>query len=110
MDIEEEASQLYDHTDNFKEFSRKVRLISGKLTKKNTKKEQLQTVYNLKKILKYCNLSFEELKKIKSFNGKDNFHQGKILSDEERKFIRENLNPKTVKEINDLYAIHFPNK
>src|SRR5436305_1779494 len=29
MDIESEPSQLYDNADNFKEFSKKVRLLSG---------------------------------------------------------------------------------
>jgi len=84
-------------------------LLSGKITKKNTSQEKLNQVYRLKKILKVCSLPLEEYKKTKSFNGKDNFREDKITS-EESQFVRENINKETVKKINDLYAIHFPNE
>jgi transcription elongation factor Elf1 len=58
----EEEGEVYDHADNFKEFSKKNRLLSGK----NLEKEKLQKIYNLKKILKACSLPLEELKKTKS--------------------------------------------
>src|SRR5687768_23815 len=79
---------------SFKEFSKKVRLLSG-ISK--IEKEKLTQIYKIKKILKYCGLSIEELKKTKSFNGKDNFQRDKLTS-EEKKFIDKNLNLETVKE------------
>jgi len=104
LDIEEEASQPHDHADNFKEFSKKVRLLSGV---SKIEKEKLAQIYRIKKILKYCSLPLEEYKKTKYFNGKDNFSEDKMTS-EDSKFVKENINPETVKEINNLYTIHFP--
>ena len=49
-------------------------------------------------------MPLEEYKKTKSFNGKDNFREDKITA-EESQFVRENINPETVKAINDLYKI-----
>jgi len=89
---------------SFKEFSKKVRLLSG-ISK--IEKEKLTQVYKIKKILKVCSLPLEEYKKTKSFNGKDNFQEDKITS-EESQFVRENISEKIIKEINDLYKIHFP--
>jgi len=103
---EKEPSSLYDHADNFKEFSKKVRLLSG-INK--IEKEKLAQIYRIKKILKACSLPLEEYKKTKSFNSKDNFRADKITS-EESQFVRENINKKIVKEINDLYRVHFPGK
>ena len=105
MDIEKKGS-LYDHADKFKEFSKKVRLLSG-ISK--IEKEKLTQIYRIKKILKACSLPLEEYKKSKSFNGKDNFREDKI-TEEERQFVRKNINEETVKEINELYNIHFPGK
>jgi hypothetical protein len=105
LDIEEKGS-LYDHADNFKEFSKKVRKLSG-ISK--IEKEKLAQIYRIKKILKACSLPLEEYKKSKSFNGKDNFREDKITS-EESQFVKENINKEAVKEINDLYNIHFPGK
>ena len=104
-DIEEKGSQ-YDHADNFKEFSKKIRLLSG-IDK--IEKAKLSQIYRIKKILKACSLPLEEYKKTKSFNNKDNFRDDKITS-EESQFVRENINKKIVREVNDLYCIHFPDK
>jgi hypothetical protein len=95
---------LYDYADNFKEFSKKVRLLSGK----NLEKEKLVKIYRLKKILKACNLALEELKKTKSFAGENNF--GDKLTEAEKDFIKQNLNQVTVEEINNLYNKHFLGK
>jgi hypothetical protein len=91
---------------DFKDFSQKVRKLSG-ISK--IEKEKLAQIYRIKKILKACSLPLEEYKKTKSFNGKDNFREDKITS-EESQFVRENINKEVVKEINDLYSIHFPGK
>ena len=101
-----ETGQALVNPSNFKEFSEKVRLLSG-INK--IEKEKLAQIYRIKKILKACSLPLEEYKKTKSFNGKDNFRADKITS-EEGQFARENINKKTVKEINDLYRVHFPDK
>jgi len=105
LNIEKKGS-LYDHAENFKEFSKKIRLLSG-ISKIENKK--LSQIYRIKKILKACSLPLEEYKKTKSFNGKDNFQEDKITP-EEGQFVGENINKKIVKEINDLYNIHFPGK
>ena len=94
---------------DFKEFSKKVRLLSGKVNPKNTEKEKIAQIYRIKKILKACSLSLEEYKKTKSFNGKDNFREDK-LTDEERKFVEENITKEAIKEVNNLYSVHFPRK
>jgi len=72
-------------------------------------KAKLSQIYRIKKILKACSLPLEEYKKTKSFNNKDNFRDDKITS-EESQFVRENINKKIVREVNDLYCIHFPDK
>ena len=87
-------------------FSKKVRLLSG-ISK--IEKEKSSQIYRIKKILKACSLPLAEYKKTKSFNGKDNFREDKITS-EESQFVGENINKETVKEINNLYSIHFPGK
>jgi len=101
-----DTGQGLTNPSDFKEFSKKVRLLSG-ISK--IEKEKLNQIYRLKKILKACSLPLEEYKKTKSFNDKDNFREDKITS-EESQFVRENINKKMVKEINDLYNIHFPGK
>ncbi|CAJ0924502.1 16472_t:CDS:2 [Entrophospora sp. SA101] len=106
---EEENQQLFDlatspdkAANNFKEFSKKVRLLSGK----SLTKDKLQKVYRLKKILKACSLLSEELKKTKSFAGENNF--GDKLTATEKNFIKQNINKETVEEINNLYNLYFP--
>jgi len=86
LDIEKKGS-LYDHADKFKEFSKKVRLLSG-ISK--IEKEKLTQIYRIKKILKACSLPLEEYKKTKSFSGKDNFRGDKITS-EESQFVRDKI-------------------
>jgi len=101
-----ETGQALVNPSDFKEFSKKVRLLSGV---SKIEREKLTQIYRIKKILKACSLPLEEYKKTKSFNGKDNFREDKITS-EESQFVRENINKKIVKEINDLYSVHFPDK
>ena len=101
-----ETGQALVNPSDFKEFSEKVRLLSG-INK--IEKEKLAQIYQIKKILKVCSLSLEEYKNTKSFNGKDNFRDDKITS-EESQFVRENINKETAKEINNLFKIHFSNK
>lgn len=105
LDIEEEGS-LYDHSDNFKEFSKKVRLLSGI---SRIEKEKLNQIYRIKKILKACSLPLEEYKNTKSFNGKDNFREEKTTP-EESQFVKDNINKEIVKGIDDLYRVYFPKK
>jgi len=104
--LDRESGEPYDHADKFKEFSKKVRLLSGA---SKIEKEKLNQIYRIKKILKACSLPLAEYKKTKSFNGKDNFREDKITA-EESQFVRENINKEIVKEINDLYNTHFLGK
>src|SRR5687767_5999447 len=91
------AASLDKAANNFKEFSKKVRLLSGV---SKIEKEKLTQIYRIKKILKYCSLPLEEYKKTKSFNNKDNFREDKITT-EEIQFVKENINKEKFKEIND---------
>lgn len=103
-DVEEEATSAYKNADKFKEFSKKVRRLSGI---SNLTKDTKTKIYRLKKILKTCGLSLEEYKNTKSFASEGNFNEDRITS-KESKFIKENINKETVGQINELYAIHFP--
>ena len=95
---------LYDNAEKFKEFSKKVRKLSGK---SKLEKDKLTKIYRIKKILKACSLPLAKYKETKSFASEGNFNENRITR-EEQEFIKENINKETLQEINDLYSIHFP--
>lgn len=99
--IKEELG-LFDKAEKLHEFSKQIRLLSGR----NLEKKLLKKIYITKKILKFSSFPLAEYKNTTSLTNK-NDKLGDKLNDKEKSYIREYLNKEFAEKVNKEYSAYF---